>query len=191
MALSSSTKNGQGFSMDFSKISADFRKEIVREGTVYLDGQLKVATSADARASGLAGMFTAAATALTAGVVISIFNSAGAMLSARLPMMLGGGVAALFFLTAAVLCITAIRPVSFWLPGLAPENWSADVSSGRSLDDCLGERAQHIQEQIADNLKTISANARLFKWGARIGIAAPFIGATVWLLATACRLSAA
>jgi hypothetical protein len=56
--------------LDFAKIKADFRKEIVREGTVYLDGQLKVATSADSRASGLAGIFTAAATALTAGIVI-------------------------------------------------------------------------------------------------------------------------
>ena len=53
--------------LDFSKIKSDFRKEIVREGTVYLDGQLRIATSADSRASGLAGIFTAAATALTAG----------------------------------------------------------------------------------------------------------------------------
>ena len=44
--------------MDFSKIQSDFRKEIVREGTVFLDGQLRVATSADARSSGLAGIFT-------------------------------------------------------------------------------------------------------------------------------------
>ena len=57
--------------------------------------------------------------------------------------------------------------MSFWLPGLAPENWSSDVTGGRELDDCLGERAQHIQEQIADNLKIIESNANLFKWGAR------------------------
>jgi hypothetical protein len=176
--------------MDFSKITPDFRKEIVREGTVYLDGQLKIATAADARASGLAGMFTAAATALTAGVVIAIFNSPGAALPARLPMMLGGASAALCFLAAAVLCITAIRPVSFWLPGLAPENWSSDVAGGRTLDDCLGERAQHIQEQIVDNLKTIESNAKLFKWGARLGIAAPFVGVVIWLLASVCKFVA-
>lgn len=173
--------------MDFSKIDADFRKEIVREGTVYLDGQLKIATAADARASGLAGMFTAAATALTAGVVIALFNAAGPALSGRLPMILGGTAAAVSFLTAAVLCITAIQPVSFWLPGLAPENWETDIQTGRKLDDCLGERAQHIQEQIATNSETIEANAGYFRWGARIGIAAPFVGVFVWLLASACR----
>lgn len=175
--------------MDFSKIDADFRKEIVREGTVYLDGQLKIATAADARASGLAGMFTAAATALTAGVVIAIFNSAGAALASRLPMMLGGGAAAACFLMAAVLCIKAIQPVSFWLPGLAPENWQSDIATGRKLDDCLGERAQHIQEQIADNIVTIEKNARFFRWAARIGISAPFIGVLVWALSSSQRVT--
>jgi hypothetical protein len=176
--------------MDFSKIKSEFRKEIVREGTVYLDGQLKVATAADARASGLAGMYTAAATALTAGVVISIFNSAGSALHDRLPMMLGGAVSAVFFLVAAILCIAAIQPVSFWLPGLAPENWETDISAGKDLDDCLGERAAHIQEQIAENLKTIEGNARLFRWGARLGISAPFAGVIVWLLASLCKFAA-
>jgi hypothetical protein len=177
--------------MDFSKIQPDFRKEIVREGTVYLDGQLKIATAADARASGLAGMFIAAATALTAGVVIAVFNSAGSgsALSAKLPMMIGGAAAAVCFITAAILCISAIQPVKFWLPGLAPENWDSDVTSGRALDECLGERAQHIQEQIADNIKVIERNATLFKWGARLGISSPFLGVAIWLLASVCKLA--
>jgi hypothetical protein len=172
--------------MDFSKIKTEFRKEIVREGTVFLDGQLKVATSADSRASGLAGIFTAAATALTAGIVIALFNSStGNSLDAKLPLMIGGSVSAIFFLSAAVLCIMAIQPVSFWLPGLAPENWDSDVTSGRELDDCLGERAAHIQIQIADNLQTIATNARRFQWGSRLGITAPFVGVVAWLLASA------
>src|SRR5438477_148628 len=109
--------------MDFSKIDSDFRKEIVREGTAHLDGQLKVATAADARASGLAGMFTAAATGLTAGVVITLFNAAGAQLAERIPMILGGAAAGLCFLSGAVLCIVSLQPVGFFLPGLGPENW--------------------------------------------------------------------
>src|SRR6266508_2556649 len=116
--------------MDLSKIKPEFRKEIVRGGEAYLDGQLKIATSADSRASGLAGMFTAAATALTAGVVIAVFNPAWAV-PARLPLMLGGSIAAACFLIGAVLCITAIRPVDFWLPGCAPENWADDAASAR------------------------------------------------------------
>jgi hypothetical protein len=64
------------------------------------------------------------------------------------------------------------------------------VVAGKKLHECLGERATHIQEQIVDNLAVIEANARRFKWGARFGIAAPFVGFAVWLLATACRFSA-
>lgn len=173
--------------MDFSKIKPEFRKEIVRGGDAYLEGQLRIATSSDSRASGLAGMFTAAATALTAGV-IALSNPAWAV-PARLPLMLGGGVAAICFLIGAVLCITAIRPVGFWLPGCEPENWTEDAAAARELDDCYGERAKHIQEQIVDNSRVIEKNAKFFKWGARFGIAAPFAGVIVWALASVCRFS--
>ena len=172
--------------MDLSKVKPEFRKEIVRGGEAYLEGQLKIATSADARASGLAGMFTAAATALTAGVVIALFNPAWAV-PARLPLMLGGAAAAICFLAGAVLCITAVRPADFWLPGCAPENWLDDVSAGKELNDCYWERAKHIQEQIVENSNVIAKNANLFKWGARLGITAPFAGIVVWALASACH----
>jgi hypothetical protein len=65
-----------------------------------------------------------------------------------------------------------------------------DVTGGRSLDDCLGERAQHIQEQITDNLRTIENNAKLFKWGSLLGISAPFVGVVVWLLTSVCKFVA-
>jgi hypothetical protein len=174
--------------MDFSKIDPDFRKEIVRGGEAYLDGQVKIATSADSRASGLSGMFIAAATALSVGVVVSMFNPTWASVAERLPFILGGSVAALCFLGGAMLCLTALRPVNFWLPGCAPEVYKSDVASGRKLDECYGERAQFIQEMIDENNTTISGNAKLFKWGARLGITAPFAGILVWGLTSACRV---
>lgn len=166
--------------MDFSKIDTDFRKEIVRGGESYLDGQVKIATSADSRASSLAAMYTAAATALTAGVVIAIFNAAGFQLHDRLPLIAGGAAAALSFLAGALCCVTAIQPAGFYLPGCEPENWQEDIDAGRKLEECLGERAKHIQGHIAENFKVIGRNARLFAWGARCGMAAPFIGLIAW-----------
>ena len=171
--------------MDFTKIKSDFRKEIIRGGESYLDGQVKVAASADSRASSLAGMYTAAATALTAGVVIAIFNAAGDKLVARYPMIAGGGSAALCFLVGAMFCIRAIQPASFYLPGCEPANWLEDVEAGKELDDCLGERAKHIQTHIDANFKVIERNAKLFKWGARFGIAAPFVGIINWAISVA------
>ena len=174
--------------MDFSKIDDDFGREIIRGGEVYLDGMLRVATSADQRASGLAGVFTAAATALLAAVV-TLANLAPIM-PGKLPLMLGGGAASLMFLIGAVTCLRTIMPVRFWLPGCEPHNWQSDVATGKKLHDCLGERATHIQEAIADNVKVVEMNARRFKWGARFGIAAPFVGLLVWGLASTCRFAA-
>jgi len=162
--------------MDFSKIESDFRKEIVRGGESYLDGQVKIAASADSRASSLAGMYTAAATALTAGVAVAVFNAAGSALHERLPLILGGGSAALCFLAGALCCVSAIQPVSFYLPGCEPNNWEEDILAGKKLDECLGERALHIQGHINANFDVIKQNAGRFAWGARFGMAAPFVG---------------
>jgi hypothetical protein len=170
--------------MDFSKIDDIFSREIVRGGEAYLDGQLRVATSADQRASSLAGVFSAAATALLAATV-ALANPAW-NIPGHVALMIGAGAAALLFLIGAVQCLRVIMPVSFWLPGCEPENWETDVTAGKKLHDCFGERADHIQEQIAANLQVIENNARKFRWGASCGIAAPFVGVIAWLLASAC-----
>jgi hypothetical protein len=163
--------------LDFKQVDLDVAQEIVRGGEAYLDGQIRLATSADSRAAGLGGMFTAAATALIAGVItLSIRTFPG-----RFEFMAAGSVTALFFLTGAILCIRSIMPVGFCLSGCEPEKWFEDVRDGRKLKDCLGDRAMHIQEQIVENAGVLASNARLFKYGARMGIAAPFAGLFVWL----------
>jgi hypothetical protein len=171
--------------MDFSKIDDVFSKEIIRGGEAYLDGMLKVAASADQRASGLAGMFTTAATALLAAVV-ALANPAWKV-PGQIPLMVGGAAAAIMFLVGALLCLSTIMPVKFWLPGCEPGNWEPDVVAGKTLHDCLGERARHMQEQITENLSVIESNARRFKWGAICGIAAPFVGVLIWGLVSICR----
>jgi len=167
--------------MDFSKIDDDLAKEIVRGGEAYLDGQAKIAASADSRSAGLAGIYTAAAMALIAGT-IALTNPAWNV-PGHTPMMAGGVVSAACFLTGAILCIVAIQPTAFWLAGCEPENWAEDIASGRKLRECLGDRALHIQEEIAENTAVITKNARLFKWGSTFGILAPVAGLVVWLTA--------
>jgi hypothetical protein len=77
-------------------------------------------------------------------------------------------------------------PVSFYVPGCEPENWKTDVIAGKKLHDCLGERADHIQEAIAANLRVIEANATKFRWGALFGILAPFVGVAAWAMTSVC-----
>ena len=178
--------------MDLSKIKSDFKREIIRGGEAYLDGQVQIATSADSRASNLAGVFTTAATALFAGVVIGLFDNQWNTPD-RLPLLIGGAVAGLMFLLAATQCVRAIIPTPFWLPGCEPDNWIDDVQSGKALDACLGERAQHIQKQIEKNSEIITQNAKRFEWGAKLGIAAPIVGIVFWLamlgVIALCRVS--
>ena len=100
--------------MDFSKIDDTFSKEIVRGGEAYLDGMLKIATSADQRASGLAGMFTAAATALLAATV-ALANPAWNV-PGHISLMLGGAASAIMFLLGALVCLSTVMPAKFWLP---------------------------------------------------------------------------
>jgi NADH:ubiquinone oxidoreductase subunit B-like Fe-S oxidoreductase len=91
------------------------------------------------------------------------------------------------FLIGAIQCWRVIIPVDFWLPGCEPENWETDVVAGKKLHDCLGERAGHIQQQIAENLSVIEANAKKFRSGALCGIVAPFVGVAAWAVASACH----
>jgi hypothetical protein len=126
--------------MDFSKIDDIFSREIIRGGEAYLDGMLRVATSADQRASSLAGMFTAGATALLAAAV-ALANPAWNVPN-KLALVLGAAATAIMFLIGAVTCLRTVMPVSFWLPGCEPHNWESDVAAGKELHDCFGEKSR-------------------------------------------------
>lgn len=167
--------------MDWKSADKDLATRAVDEGHVYLDAQLRLATSADGRAAALAGVFTAAAAALMAGLIALIVSPHGT-LGTKYPVLLGGGIAALLFLTAAAHCIAAILPSGFWLPGNQPKLWYEDVETNKPMVEALAEEAQHVQEAIDDNRKTLERNARLFKRAAIMGICAPTVGTIVWLI---------
>jgi hypothetical protein len=169
--------------MDWKNADKDMTTRIVEEGQTYLDGQLRLATSADGRAAALAGVFTAAAAAIMAGL-IALTVASKPDFAAKYPIYLGGGIAALLFLAAAAHAIAAMLPISFWLPGNEPESWYGDVDSKKAMMEALGEEAEHIQSKIEDNRKVLKRNARLFKRAAILGICAPTAGATLWLISS-------
>jgi hypothetical protein len=150
--------------MDWTTADEKMTTRIVDEGQTYLEGQLRLATSADGRAaSAVAGQPAPAS---------------------KYPLILGGGIAAILFLTAAAHCMMAILPAGFYLPGNEPASWYGDVKAKKALAEALGEEAGHIQSKIEDNREVLVRNARLFKRGAIIGISAPTIGTLVWLVSS-------
>jgi hypothetical protein len=159
----------------------DLIKEACRHGEAKLSAQVQIATSADQRATVLAGIYVAAAT----GVIGAL--AAVDVIRHSIPLAAASAVAAVAFLGGAVLCITATLPVDFWVPGNEPGEWYADIENGTPLEVAIGEQAQHFDDSIKANSKVIASNARRFFWGAIIGIGAPFIG--VFVGGTICLFS--
>ena len=149
-------------------------REACREGEAKLGAQVAIATSADQRATVLAGIYVAAATGVVAGLLAT---SRGGIV-----LIVAAASAAAAFLIGALLCLKAPLPVIFWMPGNDPSQWYQDIEESKPEHEALGEQLVHYDKHIKENEKTLQGNASYFSWGAKLGIAAPIIGALVGLL---------
>jgi len=163
---------------DWAKADAETVKEIVRGGEAYLAGQVRFATSADQRAVVLAGVFIAAGTAIIGALVAAMTVDVAAA-----ALVVGGAAWALCLMMGGALCISTALPVKFYMPGNHPRNWYRDVAADRPLVESLGEVAEYTQEEIEGNDRLSEANARRYRLGALIGLAAPLVGGAAWLIA--------
>lgn len=93
-------------------------QEACRHGETRLAAQMQLATSADQRATVLAGIYVAAATGII-GAVAVVSSSGSAVIS--LPLYVASGATAAAFLCGAILCVLATLPVDFWMAGNEPE----------------------------------------------------------------------
>lgn len=159
-------------------------QQIVQEGETYLQGQLTLATSADQRAAVLGGIFAASGTALTATLIAAVSTN-----NVAVSLLFGGAVSAALFLVAAGLCLLTALPVGFDLPGNEPKSWYGDVENGTEIHNALAEEAENYQEKIVDNRNVLKSNAVRFRLGAITGIAAPFVGAIIWMIGAYCLKS--
>jgi hypothetical protein len=166
---------------DWTDVTQDMRLHIVQNATNYIDGQIRLATAADQRASALAGVFTAAGTALIAAMIAFGTGALKEPLHPY-PMLAAGSACAASFLLAGFFCIFSALPVDMYLPGGQPKTWDCDIKLKRPYDDCLKEEASNLQDKINDNRVIIKRNAALFRVGALFGIAGPAVGLVVWLL---------
>jgi hypothetical protein len=167
--------------IDWSTAKDGVLDEVLRTSETYLGGTVTIAASADQRAAVVAGTFATAGAAIVAGLMG--FSAAVTAENHYASSVYTGGILAAFlFLLGAFLCIKAAMPVGFNLPGTQPSGWESDIAGGRALKDCQYDLLTFRDDLIKENLSTIKRNARLFKYGAYCGIAAPFIGAAAWAL---------
>src|SRR5262245_42281151 len=100
-------------------------REACREGEAKLAAQVTIATSADQRATVLAGIYVAAATGVI-GALLTKTADGGA------PLTAGAITTACSFLIGAFLCLRATMPVVFGTPGNNPSEWYSDIENGVS-----------------------------------------------------------
>lgn len=167
--------------MDLSNAKRSVAAEIVRQAELLLDRQLDLATAADERATSLAGTFCLAGTAIIAGLITLV--GAHPSTSDSLPILLGGVVSSGMFLWAALVCVRTTLPADFGIAGNEPTNWEEPVIAETRLTAMLISQAENYQEHMEVNHQTLRRNAARFKRGALWGVAAPFAGLLVWLLA--------
>jgi hypothetical protein len=157
---------------NWKNANIDLVREAVAEGNAKLAAQLGIATSADQRASVLAGIYIAAA----AGIIGAIAALAGKL---AILVTIGGGAAAISFVVGAFLCIFAMLPVKFWTAGNEPEEWYKDITNNTPMVEALGEQCEFVSRHIHANNRIIERNASRFLFGAIIGAVAPIIGVVV------------
>jgi hypothetical protein len=161
--------------MDLSKAKESVVREILRLAELHLSSQLTVVSAAAQRASGLAGIFGAMATALAATTLAAY---AGKTVEGAL-LLAGATVASLTY-TGCVLCALAASSTKFHVAGNEPRNWwPDDVYDGPIIEALVGE-TENYQMAIDFNVGVLSRNAIYIRWGIRIGTAAPLIASLVW-----------
>jgi len=172
--------------MDWSRGSPELKKQILEESNSFLSGTVAIAASADQRAAVMAGTFTAAATAIVAGLMALGATAGG--IHQLFPVYAGGVVAAAAFAVGALFCVLAMMPANFYLPGSTPAEWEDDVIANRSLEACRTDMIQIAGRRALHNRGVIAKNASRFLVGVSAGIFAPFAGLIVWGLWTIAAL---
>lgn len=157
--------------LDLSGVPGEMVDEIYRQGETCLEGVLHLATAADQRATTLTGVFGAASAALMAAGATLL---AGSHPSA--PLIWGSGVAATFFLAAAICCAWAARPAAFFVGGYEPRLLAPAATDRTWMLRCA---AEDLQQRIHANRQVLERSARL----TNIGTMAAFFAAPAALSA--------
>ncbi len=164
--------------MDWSKVDEKMVREILRQGEIYLQNTLAIATASDQHAATLAGIFSASAT-VALGVTAAIATSN----QLDIALIASGAAVAVTWFIGSMFCVSVVWPSKFQLPGNHPRNWWPGNVSLRPIVEARGGESENYQERIDFNEAAIRRSAIRLKWGAAIGCTAPFVGLLAWLIA--------
>lgn len=154
-------------------------REILRQGEIFLKGTLTVASGIDQRASTLASIFSASATAaLAAAAAIHISDQPDQIL------VLSAVAIAITWFIGAGLCVWVLLPTKYHLPGNHPQNWCHDEVRLGPLNEAIGGEAENYQEKIDFNVASLKSDGLFLRMGTVTGCLAPAVGFLVWNILT-------
>src|SRR5579872_3405460 len=143
---------------DWKTANEELIKEALRQGELRLQAQVQLATSADQRATMLAGIYIAASTGLLAALAALAATASGSH-PMPLALIVGAAATALAFLAGAIFCILAVLPSSMHSPGNDPHEWYADIKDGKDHKVSLGEQSDWFDQHIIANRRMLKRNA--------------------------------
>ncbi len=162
--------------LSWEGVSKDMATQILYQGEVYLDAQLRIAIASDQRAITAASVIVSIATAIVAGTL------AYWTVEKNLPLLISGLICGLLLTLGAFLSLRAARPIDFYAPGNSPSQWW-DCRND-DLVHAIGGEAKNYQARIDYNERCLQKNANYLNYGTAIAAAAPLIAFLAWYLAT-------
>jgi hypothetical protein len=146
-------------------------KLILNRADEYLSAQLSTAFAADQRATTLASVLVALATAVFGAATTEIADTA---------MRAGAIISGLVFLGAAWVASSAARPTEFYFNGAHPREWWP--VRRHNIEELLGIETENLQEAIDHNSVVLTKNAEKIIAASRLAVAAPAIGLITWTI---------
>jgi hypothetical protein len=149
---------------------------ILRQGELRLDAQLQLAIASDQRATTLAGIYAAVATALLgwSGWLTTTPDGSAALAAAF-------STTAVLLLVAASLCIYVARPMGIATVGAKPETWTDNGALDRSPEEAFLKEAKNYDEYISDNRLKFDKNSQKLNWALGLSVFAPVAGTAVYV----------
>ncbi len=145
-------------------------KEAVRQGEARLTARAAIRTAMEARAAAITGWAAASLVVVTAaGFAAPGWPSRGA-----------AALTAFALLAAAGLCVYTVRPRDWGITGYDPQVIMGDPLSTEL--EVLESIAGGISPSIQANNRRLNSIGKLLRWAGWLLIAAPFPGATVYVV---------
>ena len=165
----------ENFDYDFSRVPDEAIDEFHRQAELWLEGTIKVALAADSRATTSTGILSAA----TGAMLVLAANLAVAP-APHVSLLWSVIVAAAFLLVGAGFCVTAARPIDFYVSGYEPKLLYPTATNASKIKRLS---AASIQERIDANSTSLVASAKKLKRGQFIAaLAAPAFVVTLSFL---------